>query len=705
MAAKKKLVIVESPSKAKTIGKFLGSKYKVMASVGHVRDLPKSRMGVKIEDDFEPEYINVRGKAQLIKELKAAASESDKVYLATDPDREGEAISWHICNLLDIPAEKANRVEFHEITKNAVTEALEHPRAIDLDLVDAQQGRRVIDRVVGYGISPVLWSKVARGLSAGRVQSAALKIICDREALIDDFEPKTYFAISADLATDDSTPAKLKKTTFTAKLDKIGSKKVVFPDDKHDATISKQEDADKIAEDLRNGKYTVKAVEAKETNTKPYAPYTTSVMQQDASVRLGFAPKKTMLIAQQLYEGVNVKGQGQVGLITYMRTDSVRVNPQADAACKALIAENYGKEYVGSGFFSNKKQNTQDAHEAIRPSNVGLSPEALESSLTSDQFKLYKLIWSRFVASRMVPALFDSMSVDISCGMYGLKASGRRMKFDGFLKVYNISSEEKDKPLPAMEEGQDLVFVDLNNEKRATEPPSRFTEASLIRELEEKGIGRPSTYAPIVSPLMERKYVAKEKKALMPTDLGKLITKDVMEVYFPEVVDVEFTSRMEEDLDKVAEGELPWKKVIGDYYNGHLKGEIETARKQMEKVKPQVELTDELCPQCGKPLALRHGRFGDFLACSSFPACKFTKSIITSTGVKCPKCGKDIIVKRSRKGKTFYGCSGYPDCDQVFWYKPVQKECPKCGSLLVERGRSLVCSNAECDYRERKSSK
>ena len=705
MAAKKKLVIVESPSKAKTIGKFLGSKYKVMASVGHVRDLPKSRMGVKIEDDFEPEYINVRGKAQLIKELKAAASESDKVYLATDPDREGEAISWHICNLLDIPAEKANRVEFHEITKNAVTEALEHPRAIDLDLVDAQQGRRVIDRVVGYGISPVLWSKVARGLSAGRVQSAALKIICDREALIDDFEPKTYFAISADLATDDSTPAKLKKTTFTAKLDKIGSKKVVFPDDKHDATISKQEDADKIAEDLRNGKYTVKAVEAKETNTKPYAPYTTSVMQQDASVRLGFAPKKTMLIAQQLYEGVNVKGQGQVGLITYMRTDSVRVNPQADAACKALIAENYGKEYVGSGFFSNKKQNTQDAHEAIRPSNVGLSPEALESSLTSDQFKLYKLIWSRFVASRMAPALFDSMSVDISCGKYGLKASGRRMKFDGFLKVYNISSEEKDKPLPAMEEGQDLVFVDLNNEKRATEPPSRFTEASLIRELEEKGIGRPSTYAPIVSTLMERKYVAKEKKALMPTDLGKLITKDVMEVYFPEVVDVEFTSRMEEDLDKVAEGKLPWKKVIGDYYNGHLKGEIETARKQMEKVKPQVELTDEPCPQCGKPLALRHGRFGDFLACSSFPACKFTKSIITSTGVKCPKCGKDIIVKRSRKGKTFYGCSGYPDCDQVFWYKPVQKECPKCGSLLVERGRSLVCSNAECDYRERKSSK
>ncbi len=705
MAAKKKLVIVESPSKAKTIGKFLGSKYKVMASVGHVRDLPKSRMGVKIEDDFEPEYINVRGKAQLIKELKAAASESDKVYLATDPDREGEAISWHICNLLDIPAEKASRVEFHEITKNAVTEALEHPRAIDLDLVDAQQGRRVIDRVVGYGISPVLWSKVARGLSAGRVQSAALKMICDREALIDDFEPKTYFAISADLATDDSTPAKLKKTTFTAKLDKIGSKKVVFPDDKHDATISKQEDADQIAEDLKNGTYTVKAVEAKETNTKPYAPYTTSVMQQDASVRLGFAPKKTMLIAQQLYEGVNVKGQGQVGLITYMRTDSVRVNPQADAACKALIAENYGKEYVGSGFFSNKKQNTQDAHEAIRPSNVSLSPEALESSLTSDQFKLYKLIWSRFVASRMAPALFDSVSVDISCGKYGLKASGRRMKFDGFLKVYNISSDEKDKPLPAMEEGQDLIFIDLNNEKRATEPPSRFTEASLIRELEEKGIGRPSTYAPIVSTLMERKYVAKEKKALMPTDLGKLITKDVMEVYFPEVVDVEFTSRMEEDLDKVAEGELPWKKVIGDYYNGHLKGEIETARKQMEKVKPQVELTDEPCPQCGKPLALRHGRFGDFLACSSFPACKFTKSIITSTGVKCPKCGKDIIVKRSRKGKTFYGCSGYPDCDQVFWYKPVQKECPKCGSLLVERGRSLVCSNAECDYRERKSSK
>ena len=702
MAAKKKLVIVESPSKARTIGKFLGSKYNVMASVGHVRDLPKSRMGVKIEEDFEPEYINVRGKAQIIKDLKAAAAESDKVYLATDPDREGEAISWHICSILGIPPEKASRIEFHEITKPAVMEAIEHPRSIDLDLVDAQQGRRVIDRVVGYGISPVLWTKVSRGLSAGRVQSAALKIICDREALIDDFEPKTYFAISADLAADGSTPAKLKKTTFTARLEKINGKKIIFPDEKHNATISKQEDADRIAEELRNGSYSVKNLEEKETGTRPYAPYTTSVMQQDASVRLGFAPKKTMLIAQQLYEGINVKGQGHVGLITYMRTDSVRVNPAADAACKALIKEDYGKEYVGSGIFSNKKQNTQDAHEAIRPSNVSLRPEDLESSLSSDQFKLYRLIWSRFVASRMAPALFDTVNAEIECGKYGLKASGRRMKFDGFLKVYNVSPDEKDKPLPAMEEGQDLIFVSLANEKRTTEPPSRFTEASLIKELEEKGIGRPSTYAPIVSTLMDRKYIAKDKKVLIPTDLGKLVTKDVMEVYFPDVVDVEFTSKMEEDLDRVAEGQLPWKKVIGDYYNGSLKSEIDKAKAQMERVKPKVELTDELCPQCGKPLALKHGRFGDFLACSGFPECRYTKSIITSTGVKCPKCGKDIIVKHSRKGKSFYGCSGYPDCDQVYWYKPVQKACPKCGSLLVERGRSLVCSNPECDHREKK---
>ena len=702
MAAKRSLVIVESPSKAKTISKFLGSRYNVMASVGHIRDLPKSRMGVKIEDNFEPEYINVRGKAQLIKELKAAASEADKVYLATDPDREGEAISWHICSLLGIDPKDANRIEFHEITKPAVTSAIEHPRSINLDLVDAQQGRRVIDRVVGYGISPVLWNKVARGLSAGRVQSAALKLICDREDLIDNFEPKTFFAISADLASDTSTPQKTRKTTFNAKLDKIDGKKIVVPDDKNDATICRKDQADQIAEDLRNGKYVVLSVDNKQTQTKPYAPYTTSVLQQDASVRLGFAPKKTMLIAQQLYEGINVKGQGHVGLITYMRTDSVRVNPQADAACKQLIRERYGDDYVGSGIFSNKRQNTQDAHEAIRPSNVDLVPDALESSLTSDQFKLYRLIWSRFVASRMSAAVFDAMGAQIGCGKYELKAYGRKLLFDGFLKVYNITSEEKDKPLPDLKKGMDLALIEVHNDKRSTEPPSRFTEASLIKELEEKGIGRPSTYAPIVSTLSERKYIVKEKKALMPTDLGKLVTKNVMEEYFPEIVDVEFTSRMEEDLDKVAEGKIDWKKVIGDYYNGSLKREIEAARSNMEKVKPKVELTDELCPNCGKPLALKHGRFGDFLACSGFPECRYTRSIITSTGVKCPKCGSDIVVKRSRKGKTFYGCSNYPSCDQVYWYKPVQKECPKCGSLLVERGRSLVCSNPDCDHREKK---
>lgn len=702
MASKKNLVIVESPSKAKTIEKFLGSKYRVIASKGHIRDLPKSRMGVKIEEDFEPEYINVRGKADVIKEIKKAAKESDKVYLATDPDREGEAIAWHICYLLGINPEDAKRIEFHEITKPAVTSAVDKPRGIDMNLVDAQQGRRIIDRVVGYGISPVLWAKVSKGLSAGRVQSVALKIICDREDEIEEFEPKKYWMLSANLTKPDKTAAKEKKNSFVARLEKIDGKKIITPDDNHDATINDAKMAESIAADLSSGKYIVTNVENKETSSKPYAPYTTSSLQQDASVRLGFAPKKTMLLAQQLYEGITVKGHGTVGLITYMRTDSVRISPEADAACKAMIEEKYGAEYIGNNHYSNKSGNTQDAHEAIRPSYVDLTPEEVQTSLNPDQYRLYKLIWSRFVASRMSQATYDSCGADIECGKYTLRATGRKLVFDGYLKVYSANADEKDKALPALAAGEELKLLDVVNDAKETEPPSRYTEASLIKELEEQGIGRPSTYAPIVSTLVERRYVKKEKKSLCPTDLGRTITNDIMNVYFKDVVDVGFTSTMEENLDKVAEGELQWKKVVEDYYNGNLKEEIETAKEQAEKIKPVIELTDELCPDCGKPLAKRHGRFGDFLACSGFPECRFTKSIIMNTGVKCPSCGGDIIIKRSKKGKTFYGCSNYPNCNQVFWYRPVDKKCPNCGSLLVERGRMLYCSDANCGYKEKK---
>ncbi len=701
MATKKNLIIVESPSKAKTIEKFLGSKYQVVASKGHIRDLPKSRMAVDIENNFEPEYINVRGKADVIKEIKAAAKASDKVYLATDPDREGEAIAWHICNVLDIDPAKANRIEFHEITKSAVTQAVKNPRSIDLNLVDAQQGRRVTDRIVGYGISPVLWAKVGRGLSAGRVQSVALKIICDREDEIEEFNPKKYWAISVDLTVPGKTASAEKKNSFTAKLDKINGKKVIVPDEETDATIGTQELADSVTADLKKGKYTVSSIEEKETMAKPYAPYTTSLLQQDASVRLNFAPSKTMLIAQQLYEGISVKGHGTIGLITYMRTDSVRISPEADAACKALISDTYGKEYVGNNYFANKGQNTQDAHEAIRPSYVNLTPDEIQSSLNADQFKLYKLIWSRFVASRMSAAVYDSCGVDIKCGKYDLRANGRKMKFDGFLKVYSISSDDKDKMLPALAKGEELKMLEVNSEAKETEPPSRFTEASLIRELEEKGIGRPSTYAPIVSTLIERRYVKKDKKSLVPTVLGRRITRDIMEEYFKDVVDVNFTSGMEANLDKVAVGELKWKKVVSDYY-GILKDEIEAAREQAEKVQPEIELVDEKCPNCGRQLAKKHSRYGDFLACTGFPECKYTKSIIVDTGVKCPSCGGNIIVKRSKKGKVFYGCSNYPECEQVYWYKPVDKKCPNCGSLLVERGRMLYCSDPNCGYREKK---
>ncbi len=688
--SKKNLVIVESPSKAKTIGKFLGSRYKVVASVGHLRDLPKSRLGVDIDHGFEPEYINVRGKADLIREIKTEAKEAADIYLATDPDREGEAISWHLCGLLGIDPSKAKRIEFNEITKPAIQEAVRHPRAVDMRLVDAQQGRRVIDRVVGFKISPLLWNKVRRGLSAGRVQSAALKIIVDREREIKAFVPKEYWAISADLKKLTGRSAK-----FNAKLEQYKGKKIYVPD---------KNSSERILEALKKGSFAVSSLKEKRDTKKPFAPYVTSTLMQDASVRLGFSPERTRRTAQQLYEGINIKGRGHLGLVTYIRTDSVRISEEADAACKAYIKQHFSDEYLGRNVFTNRNKGTQDAHEAIRPSYVDLEPSELEDSLTPDQFKLYRLIWSRFVASRMKPAVYDSVTADIDNGDYGFRASGRRLVFDGYLKVYSDNAEEKDKPLPPLVEGEALSLIELHAEQRFTEGPSRFTEASLIKELEDKGIGRPSTYASIVSTLEERRYVKKDKKSLAATDLGAKVT-EIMEDYFREIVDTGFTAEMEEKLDTVAEGGFAWRDVVSEYYDGYIKEQLEKAQGQLERVKVEAEPTGDVCPQCGRPLVRRQSRYGEFVGCSGYPACRYIKPNIVNIGVKCPKCGGELVRKRSRKGKTFYGCSNYPACDQVYWYLPVDKKCPECGSLLTERGRSLICSNPDCSYSEPKPKK
>ena len=683
-AAKKKiLVIVESPSKAKTIGKFLGGRYKVIASVGHVRDLPKSKLGIDIENDFEPQYISIRGKGDIIKELKKEAKNASKVYLATDPDREGEAISWHLAFLLGIDPQTPCRIVFNEITKKAITEAIKNPRPIDLRLVDAQQARRVLDRLVGYQISPLLWRKVRRGLSAGRVQSAALKIICDRENEIKNFKPEEFWTITAEFR---------KGKKFTAKLTEYRGKKIV---------IENRERNDEILDVLKKGSFTVKSIEEKDRMRRPSAPFTTSSMQQDAANKLNFSARKTMMIAQQLYEGVEVKGRGTIGLVSYIRTDSVRISDEARAASKDYIVETMGETYYSSNVYRNRKGDVQDAHEAIRPSYVDLTPDMLKESLSRDQFRLYSLIWNRFVASQMAPARFRQLSVVIENGDYDFRAVGSRMTFDGFLKVYSSSKDDEDKWLPDMEKGETLKAESIEGQQNFTQPPARFTEASLVKDLEEKDIGRPSTYAPIVATLLDRKYISKEKKSLIPTDLGFIVT-DMMEQYFNEIVDAGFTAQMEENLDDIETKGVRWKSVIEDFYDT-LKDELKTADEQIEKVEFKEEPTGELCEKCGRPMVIKHGRFGAFAACTGYPECKNTKPLVQTIDVKCPKCGKDIVVRRSRKGRVFYGCSGYPDCDQVYWNRPVGRKCPKCGSLLVEKkGKDTryACSNNECDYRE-----
>lgn len=682
--AKKILVIVESPSKSKTIGKFLGGRYKVVASVGHVRDLPKSKLGIDIENDFEPQYISIRGKGDIIKELKKEAKNASKIYLATDPDREGEAISWHLAFLLGIDSSTPCRIVFNEITEKAIKEAIKHPRPIDLSLVDAQQARRVLDRLVGYQISPLLWRKVRRGLSAGRVQSAALKIICDRENEIKNFKPQEFWTITAEFEKDKN---------FIAKLIEYKGEKIL---------IESKEQNDAILAELGKGSFAVKKLEEKDRSRRASAPFTTSSLQQDAANKLNFSTKKTMMIAQQLYEGIEIKGKGTIGLVSYIRTDSVRISDEARAASKQYIVDNMGSEYYGGNIYTNKKKDVQDAHEAIRPSFVDLEPETIKDSLSKDQYNLYKLIWNRFVASQMSPAKFKAVTAVIENGDYDFKAVGSKLLFDGFLKIYSSAKDsEEDKWLPHMDKGEKLTAVNVAGQQNFTQPPARFTEASLVKDLEEKDIGRPSTYAPIVATLLDRKYISKEKKSLIPTELGFIVT-DMMEQYFNEIVDAGFTAQMEENLDDIETKGVRWKSVIEDFYDT-LKEELDTADKEIEKVEFEVELTGETCEKCGRPMAVKYGRFGAFAACTGYPECKNTKPFVQSIDVKCPKCGKDIVARKSKKGRVFYGCSGYPDCTQVYWNKPVNKECPKCGSLLVEKkGKETkyACSNSECDYKE-----
>ena len=679
------LLIVESPSKAKTIGKYLGSAYKVMASVGHVRDLPKSKLGVDVENNFEPQYIAIRGKGDLIKELKKEAKEAGKIYLATDPDREGEAISWHLAHILGIDLNEKCRVTFNEITKDAVKAAVKNPREIDLKLVDAQQARRVLDRLVGYEISPILWKKVQFGLSAGRVQSAAVKMICDREKEINNFDSKEYWNINVTFK---------KGKSFTAKVSEYKGSKL---------TISSSDEADSVEKALGKGKYIVKDIQSKEKIRKPFAPFTTSTLQQDAANKLGFTTKKTMSVVQRLYEGVDIPGEGTVGLVTYIRTDSVRIADEARNAAYKYIEENFGKSYTANNVYTNKKKDIQDAHEAIRPTRIYLNPEKIKDSLDKDQYGLYKLIWTRFIASQMAAAVFDTKICEIENGDYDLKANGSKRIFDGYQKVYSPNFEEdKDAIIPELIAGEELTAISVEKEQKFTEPPSRYTEASLVKDLEEKNIGRPSTYAPIIATVVERKYVNRVKKSLVPTELGFVVT-DLMSKYFNEIVDIGFTADMEDRLDDVEATGTDWKKVVKDFYEPFSK-ELKIAEKEISHIQLEDKIVEgEFCEKCGKPMAIKSGRFGEFMACTGYPDCKTTRPIIKKVGVMCPDCGMELIARKSKGGKLFYGCSGYPNCKRAYWYMPTSKKCPLCGELLVEKrlkNTKLSCSNDKCNYTE-----
>ncbi|WP_283690125.1 type I DNA topoisomerase [Clostridium perfringens] len=682
-----KLVIVESPAKAKTIEKYLGKNYVVEASMGHVRDLPKSQLGVDIENEYNPKYITIRGKGELLSKLRKLAKKSDKIYLATDPDREGEAISWHLANVLKIDENENCRIEFNEITKDAVKNSIKHPRKINCNLVDAQQARRVLDRLVGYEISPLLWRNVKWGLSAGRVQSEALKLICDREEEIKKFNPEEYWTVDVKL--------KKGKKSFPVKLTTKNKKKI---------EIKNKEQADQIIDELKENEYIVSKIKKGTKNKNPLAPFTTSTLQQEASKKLNFMTKKTMSVAQQLYEGVEVKKFGTVGLITYMRTDSVRISKEAQEKALNFIDETYGKEYVPEEPRVYKgKKNIQDAHEAIRPTYVEITPEIAKANLSNDQYKLYALIWKRFIASQMATCILNTNSLEIKNGDYTLRASGSTIKFDGFMKVYEyiLGEEEESVLLPELEENEVLKEESIEGKQHFTQPPARYSEAAFVKLLEEKGIGRPSTYVPTISTLISRKYVDREKKILIPTELG-FIVNDIFSNYFKQIVDTDFTAEMEVKLDNVEAGKESWTHIVDEFFTP-LKEDIEKAEKEISKVIIEDKVSDVPCDKCGRLMVIKHGRFGDFLACPGYPECQNTKPIVEEVDANCPLCGGKILVKRSKKGNRFYGCSNYPECNFVSWYEPTNEKCPECGSYMVKRyskskGEYLQCSDKECKY-------
>lgn len=679
------LVIVESPAKVKTIKKFLGSSYTVAASQGHVRDLPKSQLGIDIEHDYEPKYITIRGKGEILASLRKEVKKSDRVYLATDPDREGEAISWHLAAALKLDEKKMRRITFNEITKNAVKASLKAPRDIDMNLVNAQQARRVLDRMVGYMISPILWTKVKRGLSAGRVQSVALRLVADREDEINAFIPEEYWTLDAVLKV------KGERRPLTAKFYGTENKKI---------TIHTKEELDQILKAVENAEFKITDIKKSERIRRAPLPFTTSTLQQEASKALNFGTQKTMRIAQQLYEGVDIKGNGTVGVITYLRTDSTRISEEADASAREYIGSLYGKEYVAEGSASkNTGKKIQDAHEAIRPTDITRTPAALKESLTRDQFRLYQLIWKRFVASRMQPARYETISVKIGADQYCFTVSTAKVAFDGFRCVYTEADEEKEESnvlVGNLSPDSVLTREEFDPKQHYTQPPAHYTEATLVKTLEEQGIGRPSTYAPTIAIILGRRYVTKEGKNLYLTEIGEVVN-NMMKQSFPSIVDVNFTANMEGLLDMVEEGKVEWKEVIRNFYPD-LEEAVKKAEKELETVKIEDEVTDVICEECGRNMVIKYGPHGKFLACPGFPECRNTKPYLEKIGVPCPVCGKDVVIRKTKKGRKYYGCENNPECEFMSWQKPSKEKCPECGGYMVEKGNRLVCANKECGY-------
>ena len=687
----KYLVIVESPAKVKTIKKFLGKNYEVVASNGHVRDLPKSQMGIDVEHDYEPKYITIRGKGDILAKLRKEVKKADKVYLATDPDREGEAISWHLSQALKLDGKNVRRISFNEITQNAVKASLKQPRDIDMNLVNAQQTRRILDRIVGYKISPLLWAKVKRGLSAGRVQSVALRIICDREDEINAFIPEEYWTLDAKLKADGE------KKPLPAKF---------HGDENGKLAITCREEADRIMDEIRGERFEVLEVKKGERVKKAPLPFTTSTLQQEASKTLNFPISKTMRIAQQLYEGVDVKGQGTVGLITYLRTDSVRISDEADADARAYIAQNYGEEFVATQTVTQKGgAKIQDAHEAIRPSDIARTPAVVKESLSRDQFRLYQLIWKRFAASRMASAVYETTNVKIGAGKYRFGVAASKVSFEGFMSVYTSEDDEKDTNnvlLKGIDEDTKLTLDTFDEKQHFTQPPAHYTEASLVKTLEELGIGRPSTYSPTITTLLGRRYIVKEAKNLYVTELGEVVNQ-IMKESFPSIVDEHFTANMESLLDSIGEGAVNWKTVVRNFYPD-LEAAVEVAEKELQKVKIEDEVTDVVCDQCGRNMVVKYGPHGKFLACPGFPECRNTKPYLEKIGVPCPKCGKDVVLRKTKKGRKYFGCENNPECDFMSWSRPVAEKCPKCGGYMVVKGNKIACADAGCGYtRDRKA--